>query len=183
MLIRVGSTNRVKVGAVRESLRHYLDIISHPIVTGRSVPSLYSGQPIGLDEIIEGAIYRAKEAFQEAQYSFGIESGLFPVPHTRTGYMDITACVIYDGEREYSGLSSAFEQPEEVTRLAVQERIEISEGWKRCGFTAAEKIGEECGSIYEISSGRADRTVYTQEAIFHALDALRNTITGRFRNH
>lgn len=182
MLIPIGSTNRVKVAAVMSCLQRYEEIIPNPAFLEVVVPPLYSGQPLSLVEIMDGAAHRAKQAFRTNTpcFSFGIESGLFPVPHTRTGYMDITACIIYDGKEEYSGLSSAFEQPEEVTRHAVEKRIEISEGWRACGFTEARKIGEEQGSIYEVSCGRIDRMAYTQEAIFHALDALRNQLQERF---
>jgi len=63
--------------------------------------------------IVSGAKNRALAAYKTGEYSlaFGIESGIFEVPHTKSGYMDTTCCAIYDGKEYHLGLSCCIEYP------------------------------------------------------------------------
>ena len=63
MRIHVGSTNEVKVGAVREVSAEYPCIAGAEIV-GVEAASGVADQPKTLDETIRGAINRAKAAFE-----------------------------------------------------------------------------------------------------------------------
>src|SRR5574342_3631 len=108
MKINVGSKNEIKVSAVKETVSNY-SIISDAEISGMEVPSGVSEQPKSLEETVQGAINRAKGAFNGCDLSFGIESGIMQVPKTKTGYMDFCACAIYDGKDMHLGLSSAFE--------------------------------------------------------------------------
>src|SRR5207247_1757153 len=83
-------------------------------VEGALVPSGVDNQPKSLEETVRGAINRAKGAIKDADYSFGLESGLIEVPYTKTGMMDLCVCAIYDGKNIHLGLSSAFELPKNV---------------------------------------------------------------------
>src|SRR5690606_9172824 len=101
-------------------------------------------QPRSLEETVEGAMHRAKSAFAECDYSIGIESGIMPVPHAKSGYMDVCVCVIYDGADSHMGLSSAWEFPnKEVMRLITEEGMNMSEAAKHAGMTASEYVGWE----------------------------------------
>ena len=172
MIIAVGSQNKVKVNAVTEVLALYPLLFPDPEIEGVSVPCSVSEQPLSLEATLSGAKIRAQTAFEQTRdcrYSFGIESGLIPVPYTKTGYMDITGCVIYDGNTFSSGLSSAMEQPIQVTQLVLEKGVDVSEAWRLSGLTTSQKIGAEQGSIYVLTSGRIDRTEYTKQAIMMAL--------------
>ncbi|PIT93904.1 inosine/xanthosine triphosphatase [Candidatus Falkowbacteria bacterium CG10_big_fil_rev_8_21_14_0_10_43_11] len=175
MKIIVGSTNPVKIDAVREIIKEY-DFLAGAEVSGVKVASEISEQPLSLEEIIQGAINRAKKAWQDCEYSVGIESGLMSVPKTKTGYMDITACVIYDGQETSVGLSSVFEQPLELTKIVLkaQGKIDISHAAKAMGLVQLDNIGYEGGMMGLLTKGRVNRKDYTKEAIRTALIQLEN---------
>ena len=74
-LIAVGSTNRVKIGAVREVLR---SLAPDARVEGVDVPSGVADQPFGDEETIRGAQARARGALAAlaADLGVGIEGGV-----------------------------------------------------------------------------------------------------------
>jgi len=125
MRIAVGSKNKPKLEAVREIVKEY-DFFAGAEVVGISVVSGVREQPVGLDETVQGAINRAKSAFHNCQYAIGLESGIIPVPQTKSGYMDLTVCAIYDGATIHLGMSSAFEYPPQMVKMALEDGIDIS---------------------------------------------------------
>ncbi|MEK7532229.1 MAG: inosine/xanthosine triphosphatase [Patescibacteria group bacterium] len=168
MIIRVGSKNPVKVEAVREIIADY-PFLAGAEAIGVEVDSGVGNQPTSLDAAILGAQNRARAAFQNCDVSIGLESGIMPVPHSRTGYMDFTACVIFDGEKMCLGLSSCFEYPKEVTRLLIEENTEASNAFRAAGLTEHERIGYAEGAIGILTNGRLLRKEYTKQAIRNAL--------------
>ena len=116
MKIIVGTTNPIKVAAVKEIVSEY-DFLTNVEVVGIPVSSEVSNQPLSLEETIRGAKKRAQAAFQDCDLAVGLESGIFAVPYTKSGYMDTTACAIYDGKEFHLGLYCCFEYPPEVVKL------------------------------------------------------------------
>ncbi|MEI7424860.1 MAG: DUF84 family protein, partial [Candidatus Staskawiczbacteria bacterium] len=123
---------------------------------------------------IDGAIKRAKNSFDNCDYGVGLESGLMKVPETKTGYMDVTACAIYDGQRFHLGLSSAFEYPIKLTKYVLDENTNISDAAKKLGITGKDNLGAEEGMIGILTKGKLDRKAYTKQAILTALIHLEN---------
>lgn len=77
MIIAVGSTNQAKILAVKEVIGD-LPQFSHAQVVAFSTSSGVREQPCSLQETIQGAKNRARNAFDQCKscnYSFGIESG------------------------------------------------------------------------------------------------------------
>lgn len=173
MKINVGSKNSVKVESVKEVLGEY-DDFKNSLVFGIESDSMVNDQPKSIDETIRGAINRAKNCFKDCNFSFGIESGLIKVPETKTGFMDITACAIYDGDKIHLGLSSAFEYPIKVTKMVLDGDINISEAFFKQGLTENPKIGSAEGAIGFLTKGRILRKDYTKQAIYMALIHLEN---------
>lgn len=173
MKINIGSKNDVKVEAVRETIRDY-DFLLNARVTGVDADSDVSEQPKSIDETIRGAMNRAKNAFKDCEYSFGIEDGLMQVPNTKTNYMNICACVIYDGQNFHIGLSSAFEYPDEVTKLVFKEGLDINQAFYKIGLTKNSKVGSAEGAIGILTHGRLLRKEYTKQAIIMTLIHLEN---------
>lgn len=172
--IIVGSTNPVKIEAVRETLSDYKDFKQYEVV-GIKTDSEVSEQPKSLAEILRGAINRSKSCFDNnCIYGFGIESGLMEVPYTKTGYMDICASVIYDGNNHYSGLSSAFECPLDVIKKVNEEGLDLNESFHRLCLTNNPRIGLSEGAIGLLTNGRVTRKDYTKQAIQMALIQLEN---------
>ena len=174
MRIAVGSKNNVKIEAVREAVRDY-DFLSNAEVVGIDVNSGVSEQPKSVDETIRGAMNRAKSAFRNCEYSFGLEDGLMQVPNTKTDYMNICACAIYDGQNYHIGLSSAFEFPLDVTRLVLKEGLDINQAFYRAGLTKNPKVGSAEGAIGILTHGKLLRKDYTKQAVMMALIHVENS--------
>lgn len=173
MKINVGSKNKIKVEAVKEALSDY-DFLSKAKITGVEAPSKVSEQPKSMNETIQGAMNRSSNAFSDCQYSFGLESGLMKVSHTKTGYMDFCVCAIFDGKNHHLGLSSAFEYPLEVTRLVIKKGLDINQAFYKTGLTKDPKIGSSKGAIGILTKGRLLRKDYIKQAITMALIHLEN---------
>lgn len=174
MNINIGSLNEGKIQAVKEVIEMY-DLFSNANVNTLSVSSGVSEQPKSLDETIRGARNRAKNAFQNCDYSFGLESGLFSVPYTRTGFMDVCACAIYDGREFYLGLSPAFEPPREIVRLVIAANMDLNQAAYRTGLTNDTKIGAGCGIISLLTKGRLPRKEIMKPAIITAMIGVENS--------
>lgn len=168
MKIHVGSTNDSKVNAVKEIIQDY-DSLRDADVRSFEASSDVSSQPTSIEETIKGAINRAKKVFKGADYAIGIESGLMKIPYTKTGYMDVTACAIYDGKEFHIGLSSAFEYPKDMTRLVFEKGLTISEAARKTGLSKNPKLGKEEGVIGILTKGRMPRKEYTKQALRTAL--------------
>lgn len=173
MTIIVGSTNDVKVGAVRDLVAEY-GFLGAADVRGMNVPSGVADQPMSLEETIRGAMNRAKACFGGSGLSVGIESGLVLVPHTKTGYMDVTACVIFDGRAHHLGLSSLFECPKDVTDMIMAGGVNMAEAFHRCGYTSNPRLGSAEGAIGILTKGRVTRKDYTLQALRMAIIHLEN---------
>lgn len=154
--IFVASLNKNKIQAVQEVFPSYR-------VDGIASRSGVREQPLSLDEIIEGAIFRARSVFKNCDYSVGIEDGIAPVQETHSSYMNFCCCAIYDGKRIFLGLGPAFEYPLQCTKRVVEEGITISEAFSP--LTNRPDIGYEEGIIGWLTKGRISRKDYTKLAV------------------
>lgn len=168
MIINIGSKNLIKVEAVKEILDDYRHLRLANIIALDSLSEV-GNQPKSLDETINGAMNRAKNAFKNCDYSFGIESGLMAVPNTKTGYMDVCVCAIFDGKEYHLGLSSAWEAPKKVADLMLKEGLDMNDAAFKAGLTKNPKVGSAEGLVGIVTKGRLTRKEYTKEAIRTAL--------------
>ncbi len=152
----MASLNKNKINAVKEVFPEF-------IVKGIACSSGVREQPISLDEIITGAINRAKGVYDDCEYSVGIEDGISSVPYTTSGYMNFCCCAIYNGRRIYTGLGPAFEYPTDCTKMVIEKGITISEAF--LPVSGKPDIGHEMGIIGWLTSGRIDRKDYTKQAV------------------
>ena len=173
MKIHVGSKNPVKIRAVQETCSEY-PFLAEAEVIGVEVESGVSEQPKSIQETIQGAKNRALNSFKDCDYSIGHESGLIKIPETKTGYMNIDFCIIYDGKDFHIGSSPLFEYPIEVIKLVLEHGLDISEAFLKAGLTQDEKIGVSVGAIGILTKGRLNRTDYTKHATRMALIHLEN---------
>jgi len=168
MIIKIASQNPTKVEALREIIQDYPDLKMAEVVA-ISVPSEVSEQPKSLEETIRGAMNRSHNAFSDCYYSFGVESGLMAVPYTKTGYMDVCVCSIFDGSNYHLGLSSAWEAPIKVVDYMVNEGLDMNDAAFKAGLTKDKKVGSADGLVGIVTKGRLTRKGYTKEAIRTAL--------------
>lgn len=170
MKIHVGSQNITKVQAVKDAVILYPHLFPSPEVIGITIEVELFGHPKNLQKTIEGAIERAKKTFSDCDYSFGIEGGLMEVPHSKTGFMEVGVCVVYNGKDFYLGLSPAFEWPQKVTELILSNKADASQALKRLGFTHHEKLGAiPGGGIGILTDGKLTREDFTKYSIIMAL--------------
>jgi inosine/xanthosine triphosphatase len=141
VLVRVGSRNAAKLEAVRRGLAPFFAVVD---VEGCDVASGVDAQPLGFPEIVAGARQRALGAFRAGacDLAAGIEDGLVAVADVATGWVNIGACVLFDGLSEALGFTAGFEYPPECVRRA----------------TAAPRtpIGDAFDSLYRAPAGLAD---------------------------
>ena len=160
--IAVGSLNPVKINAVRRAFR----LLCNPIVVGVSVLSGVSPQPIGLEEILYGALNRAMKArkAKNADYGVGIEAGVIT---TSVEPIELQAAVIVDREDGVTlGFSQAFPLPHNWLRELI-ERVELERVVER--VLSRKGIGEKLGLIGYLTQGLVTRTDLSYNAVLMAL--------------
>ncbi len=168
MKIIVGSLNPIKMQAVRETFAT-LPAYENACFSQVDVQSEVPDQPIGFEQTIQGARNRAQNAFTSCDLSVGLESGLIPVPLTASGYMNMTACALFDGTTWYVGLGPAFELPEDITRMVALEGLELDAAVNRSGLSKDPRIGYGQGIIGILTRGRVTRMEYSKPAVSMAL--------------
>ncbi len=169
MKINVGSKNKVKVEAVDEILEDYPHL-KGASVSGVDIASGVPEQPKTIEETIGGATNRARNAYKDCDYSIGLESGLIKVPGSKTGYMDVCICAIYDGKEFHFGMSSGWEFPnKKVMKLIFEKGMDMNQAMFESGLTSKKNIGSEEGAISFFTKGRLDRKEYTKQALRTAL--------------
>lgn len=173
MKIVVGSKNQVKVEAVRELIADYPTLIGSA-VEGVDVESCVRHQPMTLEETIRGSRHRALQAFEHGDLGIGIEGGLTPVPYTKSTYMNISACAIFDGKEYHIGLTSGFESPKSVMRCIIDKGLDMSDAYREAGLTTSAHLGSREGAIGMLTGGRVDRKAYIKEALRCALIHIEN---------
>ena len=175
MIIAVGSTNEAKILAVKEVLQGSACFPNVDVV-GLAAGSDVSDQPISLQETIQGAKNRARNAFNQCscKYSFGIESGLMVAAETSSGYLHVSACCIYDGRNYYTGLSTGFEIPLQILELILNKKMDLSQACLHSGISTNTKIGSTEGLVGILTQGRIDRKEYSKQCVMAAVLQLEN---------
>lgn len=173
MKVGVGSKNKTKVGAVSAVLPEYPLFATAEVISVDVVVEEF-GHPKNIEETVAGAIARATQAQAGNDLGIGIEGGLMQVPGTKSGYMEVAACAIYDGTTIHLGLSSGFEWPKAAIHGILNEGLDGSQAMKASGITNEDKIGANDGVIGILSKGRMTRTEYNIQALRMALVHLEN---------
>lgn len=164
----VGTTNKIKINAVRRAFDQYFN--GYDIV-GVNIPSGVSDQPKSLEETYTGALNRACGAYaaSHCKYGVGVESGVFKAIDK---YMENTVIVIWDGVQAYTGFSPTWELTAEES-YAVLKGLDLNEVAKANGYTADPKIGNDIGIIGLLTGGVMTREEYTYWGVIAALIRIR----------
>ena len=189
MIIFVGSTNPVKINAVKQVFSIFFPK-KNTTVKSLDVSSEVSNQPIELNNVVKGAVKRAKNALKEAKkifpiyfenedknekekdeeiFSIGIEAGLVSIPFTISGYLDYQFCAIIDKTGKISiGSNSGWEYPSEVINSIINNRdLEIADIMAK--ISGDDEIKHRGGAIGYFSKGKLKREELTRQGIFMAL--------------
>jgi inosine/xanthosine triphosphatase len=160
--VAVGSLNPVKVNAVKTVFK----MLCEAEIISTSVPSGVPPQPIGLKEIIEGALNRALGAREKtsADYGVGIEAGAII---TAVEPLELQAAIIVDSEDKVSiGLSQVFPLPRRWLGM-IKKGVEL--GTIASEATKRKNIGKKLGLIGYLTHGLITRTDLTRNALIMAL--------------
>ncbi|MBS7248746.1 MAG: inosine/xanthosine triphosphatase [Candidatus Jordarchaeales archaeon] len=167
LVVAVGSENPVKVDAVKRVMHKLMGSIKViPVKVDPGIPK----QPIGIEQTLEGAINRAKNALNQtnANLGVGIEAGLISVPSTKTGYMDFQYCAIIDREGWLTvGCGPGFEYPPQVITRVLEEKLEVGEAMSR--MTGIENLGRKQGAIGYLTHGIMNRRRLTEISVLMAM--------------
>ncbi|MET1101585.1 MAG: inosine/xanthosine triphosphatase [Pyrodictiaceae archaeon] len=161
--VAVGSRNPVKLKAVKRAFRE----LCNPTLVSVDVNPGVPRQPIGICQVLEGALNRALASLEHTgtDYSVGIEAGIIEYH----GVIDLEAQVAIVISREGEagvGASPAFMLPTGWLKM-MKEGVELEEiAEKTIGF---QRIGENIGLIGYLSNGLITRTDLTYYAVLMAI--------------
>ncbi len=170
MKIRLASHNPVKIAAVKETVSEF-GFLKNAELETVSVSSGISHQPLGLEETLQGAFYRAKNAFEKNAIGVGIEGGIIPIPFPGKS-LSVTTCCVFDGKNAFFGTSSAYELPIKVGELVQQKGIEMEEALRQTGITDNREIGQSEGFVSLLTRQRITRKDLVKQAAFMAFSKL-----------
>lgn len=159
--VNVGSDNPIKVEAVRRILRPLYGLID---VNGVHVDSEVPRQPKE-QEVIEGAVNRARNAIGNGHLGIGIEAGL--IWNERLDwFFDVQYCAIVDSLGKMTlGHGPGFWYPPSVIE-DVKDGMSVDESmFKLTGIGA---IGHRMGSVGFLSKELINRTELTEMAVIAA---------------
>jgi inosine/xanthosine triphosphatase len=148
MLIALGSLNKVKIESVREAFKEFG--FDTQVV---AVNINYKEQPLGLEETLDGAIYRAKTAFNKVKvdYGVGVEAGIISI----LGYnLNIQIAAITNENITSIGFSPAFQLPSKIESIVLK-GVELDKAVEM--IYGIKDIGEKGGIIELMSKGIIDR--------------------------
>jgi inosine/xanthosine triphosphatase len=159
--VRVGTDNPVKVEAVRKALSRVYGRLE---VEGIDVETGVPHEPRE-DEVIRGAMNRAKAAIGDADLGVGIEAGLLWDDAVQW-YFDVQYCVILDSSGSATiGHGPGFWYPPQVIE-EVDKGLTVNDAMKK--YTGIEKIGHGMGAVGHLSKGLIDRTTLTEMSVIAA---------------
>jgi inosine/xanthosine triphosphatase len=162
--VAVGSTNPVKIGAVRAVIAR-LDASAE--VSGVAVTSSVPDQPWGDDETIRGAVARARAALAAlgADVGVGIEGGVVS-EHDGSVRTCAWAAVVGRDGREGVGGSLALRLPERVAAL-VRGGMEL--GHAMDAVTGERDVKRGVGAVGILTAGLVDRQAAYEVLVAYAL--------------
>ncbi len=172
----VGSTNPVKVGAVRTVLQRFAPDVS---VTGHAVPSGVPDQPWGDEETIRGALARARGAcaLGDTELGVGIEGGVVALDDGGVRTCAWAAVVARDG-REGLGGSLAMQLPAQVAEL-VRGGLELGHAMDR--VTGEHDVKRGAGAVGILTAGLVSRQAAYEVLVAYALAPLLQDPSGEMR--
>ncbi len=164
-LVAVGSRNPAKTVGAKNVFQTYFPGCTFAEVDTRAVAR---AQPVGMDQVAEGALARARFALEEAKADFGVgvEAGLIAMPSGESVNLQVAVIVDREGHSGL-GLSSGFVIPSLFTEKMREEGKELDSYSHE--LTRAEKITEEEGIVYHLTKGKISRLQMTEQSVSMAL--------------
>merc|ERR1712232_1270476 len=96
----------------------------------------------------------------------GVESGLF---ETSGRLYDTCCCAVYDGEHHHVGYSCCWELPPVVSRLVIEEKMNLTDAFNAAGICDDPQIGDKGGVLGVLTGNRVTRGDYTVQCVQMAI--------------
>lgn len=173
LLVAIGSKNPAKTVGTRHIFSAFFPGCRFKEVDTRTVSM---AQPMGMEQVVEGARSRAGFAMAEAAADFGVgvEAGIVSLSSGEN--INLQAAVVVDNNgRSGLGLSSGFMIPDPFLKKMREEGAELDRYSHE--LTLAEKITEEEGIVYHLTKGKTSRLQMTEQCVGMALVPWLNTKT------
>lgn len=159
--VQVGTTNPVKITAVRNVLRR---LYPRAVVRGVRVRPRVPAQPWGA-ATVRGALRRARAALKGADLGVGIEAGLLRQPQLKKTF-DVQYCAVADQRGIVTaGHGAGFEYPPSILK---QLEKGATVGRAMGALVGDLQLGRKRGAIGHLSRGRLSRTALTEQAVLMA---------------
>ncbi len=166
MIIAVGTTNPTKLEGVRKV---FAEFFPEALVKGVNASQVTKAQPIGLKQITDGAMTRARFALSKskAEFGVGVEAGIFNLGK-RVGYLDHQQAVVMHKSGRFSvGHSAGFMLPAKMTEKMLSEGKELEH--YAVELTGIKEVGDKEGIVFHLTRGRVNRTDLTEQCVRTAL--------------
>ncbi len=161
MRINVGTSNRIKVNAVRKVVSK---LYSKVRIKGVPVDSEVPSEPFET-KVVEGAINRARSSVKDADFGVGIEAGLFWIEPIKD-YVDVQCCVVVDkAGRLTFGQGPGFSYPPKIVAM-VKQGMTVGQAMEK--LTGIKGMGSKHGAIGYLSDEKVIREEITRVAVFMA---------------
>ena len=164
MIVAAGTKNPAKLEGVTRAFAKYFDKLELRSIDSSSVAR---PQPVGLEQMTEGAVARAKFALSKlgGDLGVGVEAGIFIISGS---YFDHQQAAIVDSSGKVSlGHSAGFMLPRGAMERMMKEGKELEQFAQ--GLSGVNQIGDKGGLIHHLTYGRMTRADLTEQCVVTAL--------------
>lgn len=164
MIIAAGTKNPAKVEGIRIAFTRYFPDAAVKTIDSASVTR---AQPIGLDQMTQGAISRAKFALSKlgGDFGVGVEAGIFRMGDA---YFDHQQAAIVDSSGKVSlGHSAGYPLPAKEVETLINTGRELERYAE--SLSGVSEIGDKGGLVHHLTKGAVTRTDLTEQCVLMAL--------------
>jgi inosine/xanthosine triphosphatase len=164
LIIAVGTKNPAKLEGVRLAFTKYFPQATIKAVDSSSVTR---SQPLGLEQMSEGAISRARFALSRlgGDFGVGVEAGIFRMGGA---YFDHQQAAIVDASGKLSlGHSAGYPLPTKAVEAMIKAGKELERYAE--SLSGVDEIGDKGGLVHHLTKGAITRTDLTEQCVVMAL--------------
>ncbi len=164
VIVAVGTRNPAKIEGIRRGFLRYFRDTEFRSVDSSSVAR---AQPLGLEQMVEGAVARAKFALSRVggDYGVGVEAGIFKIG---TFYFDHQQAAIVDPSGKVSlGHSAGYMLPKDAIDRMLKDGEELERWAER--LSGVSEIGDKGGLVNHLTKGEMTRVDLTEQCVMMAL--------------
>ena len=164
MMVAAGTKNPAKVeGIMRAFVRYF------PGATFKTVDAggVTRAQPLGLDQMVQGAVARARFARSKlrADFGVGVEAGIFQIGKA---YFDHQQAAVVDRRGRVSlGHSAGYQLPGGAVRRMIKEGTELERYAET--LSGVKAVGDKGGLVDYLTNGAVTRAQLTEQCVVMAL--------------